>query len=77
MSRWKVPTLHVHHNRRALSSPSGQALSASRSLKDVTAPYGLFDQETEQSDYAIQLSEGRLGATKALNVQMICDSGQL
>ena len=75
VSRWELPT--PHHHRRALSSPSGQSLSASRSLKDVAAPYGLFDQETEQSDYATQLSEGRLGATRALNHQIRCDSGQL
>ena len=75
VSRWELPT--PHHHRRALSSPSGQVLSASRSLKDVAAPYGLFDQETEQSDLATQLSEGRLGATRALNHQNVCDSGQL
>ena len=75
VSRWELPT--PHHHRRALSSPSGQPLSASRSLKDVAAPYGLFDQETEQSDFATQPSEGRLGATRALNHQIDCDSGQL
>ena len=75
VSRWELPT--PHHHRRALSSPSGQSLSASRSLKDVAAPYGLFDQETEQSDYATQLSEGRLGATRALIDQIVEDSGQL
>ena len=75
VSRWELPT--PHHHRRALSSPSGQSLSASRSLKDVAAPYGLFDQETEQSDYATQLSEGRLGATRALIDQTVDDSGQL
>ena len=75
VSRWELPT--PHHHRRALSSPSGQNLSASRSLKDVAAPYGLFDQETEQSDFATQPSEGRLGATRALNHQIDCDSGQL
>ena len=75
VSRWELPT--AHHHRRALSSPSGQSLSASRSLKDVAAPYGLFDQETEQSDYATQLSEGRLGATRALIDQIVEDSGQL
>ena len=75
VSRWELPT--PHHHRRALSSPSGQSLSASRSLKDVAAPYGLFDQETEQSDYATQLSEGRLGATRALIDQIVDDSGQL
>ena len=77
VSRWELPT--SHNNRRAFSSPSlspetnhelacdsGQDRSASRSLKDVAAPYGLFDQETEQSDLATQLSEGRLGATRAL-----------
>ena len=74
VSRWELPT--PHHHRRALSSPSGQSLSASRSLKDV-APYGLLDQETEQSDYATQLSEGRLGATRALIDQIVDDSGQL
>ena len=75
VSRWELPT--PHHHRRALSSPSGQSLSASRSPKDVAAPYGLFDQETEQSDYATQLSEGRLGATRALIDQIVEDSGQL
>ena len=75
VSRWELPT--PHHPRRALSSPSGQSLSASRSLKDVAAPYGLFDQETEQSDFATQLSEGRLGATRALIDQIVDDSGQL
>ena len=75
VSRWELPT--SHHPRRALSSPSGQSLSASRSLKDVAAPYGLFDQETEQSDFATQLSEGRLGATRALIDQIVDDSGQL
>ena len=75
VSRWELPT--PHHHRRALSSPSGQILSASRSLKDVAAPYGLFDQETEQSDFATQLSEGRLGATRALIDQIVDDSGQL
>ena len=75
VSRWELPT--PHHHRRALSSPSGQSLSASRSLKDVAAPYGLFDQETEQSDYATQPSEGRLGATRALIDQIVDDSGQL
>ena len=75
VSRWELPT--SHHPRRALSSPSGQSLSASRSLKDVAAPYGLPDQETEQSDYATQLSEGRLGATRALIDQIVDDSGQL
>ena len=75
VSRWELPT--SHHHRRALSSPSGQSLSASRSLKDVAAPYGLFDQETEQSDFATQLSEGRLGATRALIDQIVDDSGQL
>ena len=75
VSRWELPT--PHHHRRALSSPSGQSLSASRSLKDVAAPYGLFDQETVQSDYATQLSEGRLGATRALIDQIVEDSGQL
>ena len=75
VSRWELPT--PYHHRRALSSPSGQSLSASRSLKDVAAPYGLFDQETEQSDYATQLSEGRLGATRALIDQIVDDSGQL
>ena len=75
VSRWELPT--PHHHRRAFSSPSGQSLSASRSLKDVAAPYGLFDQETEQSDYATQLSEGRLGATRALIDQIVEDSGQL
>ena len=75
VSRWELPTPHNH--RRALSSPSGQFLSASRSLKDVAAPYGLFDQETEQSDFATQLSEGRLGATRALIDQIVDDSGQL
>ena len=75
VSRWELPT--SHHHRRALSSPSGQSLSASRSLKDVAAPYGLFDQETEQSDYATQPSEGRLGATRALIDQIVDDSGQL
>ena len=75
VSRWELPT--PHHHRRALSSPSGQSLSASRSLKDVAAPYGLFDQETEQSGYATQLSEGRLGATRALIDQIVDDSGQL
>ena len=77
VSRWELPT--SHNNRRAFSSPSlspetnhelacdsGQDRSASRSLKDVAAPYGLFDQETEQSDFATQLSEGKLGATRAL-----------
>ena len=72
VSRWELPT--PHHHRRALSSPSGQSLSASRSLKDVAAPYGLFDQE---SDYATQLSEGKLGATRALNDQIVDNSGQL
>ena len=80
VSRWELPT--SHNNRRAFSSPSlssgtnhelacdsGQDRSASRSLKDVAAPYGLFDQETEQSDFATQLSEGKLGATRALNEQ--------
>ena len=80
VSRWELPT--SHSNRRAFSSPSlssgtnhelacdsGQDRSASRSLKDVAAPYGLFDQETEQSDFATQLSEGKLGATRALNEQ--------
>ena len=75
VSRWELPT--SDHPRRALSSPSGQSLSASRSLKDVAAPYGLLDQETEQSDYATQLSEGRLGATRALIDQIVDDSGQL
>ena len=75
VSRWELPT--PHHPRRALSSPSGQSLSASRSPKDVAAPYGLFDQETEQSDFATQLSEGRLGATRALIDQIVDDSGQL
>ena len=75
VSRWELPT--SHYPRRALSSPSGQSLSASRSLKDVAAPYGLLDQETEQSDYATQLSEGRLGATRALIDQIVDDSGQL
>ena len=75
VSSWELPT--SHHPRRALSSPSGQSLSASRSLKDVAAPYGLFDQETEQSDFATQLSEGRLGATRALIDQRVDDSGQL
>ena len=75
VSRWELPT--SHHHRRALSSPSGQSLSASRSLKDVAAPYGLFDQETEQSDLATQPSEGRLGATRALIDQIVDDSGQL
>ena len=75
VSRWELPT--PHHPRRALSSPSGQSLSASRSLKDVAAPYGLFDQETEQSDFATQPSEGRLGATRALIDQIDDDSGQL
>ena len=75
VSRWELPT--PHHHRRALSSPSGQILSASRSLKDVAAPYGLFDQETEQSDFATQPSEGRLGATRALIDQIVDDSGQL
>ena len=80
VSRWELPT--SHNNRRAFSSPSlspgtnhelacdsGQDRSASHSLKDVAAPYGLFDQETEQSDFATQLSEGKLGATRALNEQ--------
>ena len=80
VSSWELPT--PHNNRRAFSSPSlspetnhelacdsGQDRSASRSLKDVAAPYGLFDQETEQSDFATQLSEGKLGATRALNEQ--------
>ena len=75
VSCWELPT--PHHHRRALSSPSGQFPSASRSLKDVAAPYGLFDQETEQSDYATQPSEGRLGATRALIDQIVDDSGQL
>ena len=75
VSRWELPT--PHHPRRALSSPSGQSLSASRSPKDVAAPYGLFDQETEQSDFATQPSEGRLGATRALIDQIVDDSGQL
>ena len=78
VSRWELPSSHF--SRRELSSPSlssetnhelacdsGQDRSASRSLKDVAAPYGLFDQETEQSDsFATQPSEGRLGATRAL-----------
>ena len=80
VSRWELPT--SHNNRRAFSSPSlspgtnhelacdsGQDRSASHSLKDVAAPYGLFDQETEQSDFATQLSEGKLGATRAFNEQ--------
>ena len=81
VSRWELPT--SHNNSRAFSSPSlssgtnhelacdsGQDRSASHSLKDVAAPYGLFDQETEQSDsFATQLSEGKLGATRALNEQ--------
>ena len=80
VSRWELPT--SHSNRRAFSSPSlssgtnhelacdsGQDRSASHSLKDVAAPYGLIDQETEQSDFATQLSEGKLGATRALNEQ--------
>ena len=81
VSRWELPT--SHNNRRAFSSPSlssgtnhelacdsGHDRSASHSLKDVAAPYGLFDQETEQSDsFATQLSEGKLGATRALNEQ--------
>ena len=80
VSRWELPT--SHNNRRAFSSPSlspetnhelacdsGQDRSASHSLKDVAAPYGLFDQETEQSDFATQLSVGKLGATRALNEQ--------
>ena len=80
VSRWEFPT--SHSNRRAFSSPSlspetnhelacdsGQDRSASHSLKDVAAPYGLIDQETEQSDFATQLSEGKLGATRALNEQ--------
>ena len=80
VSRWELPT--SHNNRRVFSSPSlssgtnhelacdsGQDRSASHSLKDVAAPYGLFDQETEQSDFATQLSEGKLGATRALNEQ--------
>ena len=77
VSRWELPT--SHNNRRAFSSPSlspetnhelacdsGQDRSASRSLKDVAAPYGLLDQETEQSDFATQHSVGKLGATRAL-----------
>ena len=78
VSRWELPSSHF--SRREFSSPSlssetnhelacdsGQDRSASRSLKDVAAPYGLFDQETEQSDsFATQPSEGRLGATRAL-----------
>ena len=77
VSRWELPSSHF--SRRVFSSPSlspetnhelacdsGQDRSASRSLKDVAAPYGLFDQETEQSDFATQLSEGKLGATRAL-----------
>ena len=77
VSRWELPT--SHNNRRAFSSPSlssgtnhelacdsGQDRSASHSLKDVAAPYGLLDQETEQSDFATQLSVGKLGATRAL-----------
>ena len=77
VSRWELPSSHF--SRRELSSPSlssetnhklacdsGQDRSASRSLKDAAAPYGLFDQETEQSDFATQLSKGKLGATRAL-----------
>ena len=89
VSRWELPSSHF--SRRELSSPSlssetnhelacdsGQDRSASRSLKDVAAPYGLFDQETEQSDsFATQPSEGRLGATRALIDQIVEDSGQL
>ena len=81
VSRWELPSSHFYS--RELSSPSlssetnhelacdsGQDRSASHSLKDVAAPYGLFDQETEQSDsFATQLSKGRLGATRALNEQ--------
>ena len=81
VSRWELPSSHF--SRREFSSPSlssetnhelacdsGQDRSASHSLKDVAAPYGLFDQETEQSDsFATQLSEGKLGATRALNEQ--------
>ena len=81
VSRWELPSSYF--SRRELSSPSlssetnhelacdsGQDRSASHSLKDVAAPYGLFDQETEQSDlFATQLSEGKLGATRALNEQ--------
>ena len=81
VSRWELPSSHF--SRRELSSPSlssetnhelacdsGQDRSASRSLKDAAAPYGLLDQETEQSDsFATQLSEGKLGATRALNEQ--------
>ena len=81
VSRWELPSSHFYS--RELSSPSlssetnhelacdsGQDRSASHSLKDVAAPYGLFDQETEQSDsFATQLSEGKLGATRALNEQ--------
>ena len=81
VSRWELPSSHFYS--RELSSPSlssetnhelacdsGQDRSASHSLKDVAAPYGLFDQETEQSDsFATQPSKGRLGATRALNEQ--------
>ena len=63
------PSLSSETNHE-LACDSGQDRSASRSLKDVAAPYGLFDQETEQSDsFATQLSEGKLGATRALNEQ--------
>ena len=89
VSRWELPT--SHNNRRAFSSPSlspetnhelacdsGQDRSASHSLKDVAAPYGLFDQETEQSDFATQLSKGKLGATRALKQSSSnCNSSDL
>ena len=89
VSRWELPT--SHNNRRAFSSPSlspetnhelacdsGQDRSASHSLKDVAAPYGLFDQETEQSDIATQLSKGKLGATRALKQSSSnCNSSDL
>ena len=90
VSRWELPSSHF--SSRELSSPSlssetnhelacdsGQDRSASRSLKDVAAPYGLFDQETEQSDsFATQPSKGRLGATRALKQSgSNCDSSYL
>ena len=90
VSRWELPSSHF--SRREFSSPSlssetnhelacdsGQDRSASRSLKDVAAPYGLFDQETEQSDsFATQPSEGRLGATRALKQSSSnCNSSDL
>ena len=45
----------------------------------MAAPYGLFDQETEQSDsFATQPSKGRLGATRALKQSgSNCDSSYL